>query len=129
MINFTYDAELVAEIREEFDNTLEGERLFFHKLWEMQLIPFDVRETISDSMTQFGFLGDGDLIGRYVKVGSVPAVPTEDRTWDFSNSVGLVVGDCNGRIVVRIENLYFGWLEPGQYEFADNFVQGPHTLQ
>lgn len=129
MINYTYDADLVAELREQFDNTSEGERLFFHKLWEMQIIPFDVREAIADSVTQFGFLGNGELIGRHARVGAVPIVSTSDGDYDFSNSVGRVVGDCNGRIVVNFANLYFGWLEPGQYELTHHFIEGTYTLQ
>ncbi len=124
-----YDAELVAEIRQEFDDTLEGERLFYHKLWEMQLIPFDMVENISENVLHFGFLGVGDLIGRYVRVGAVPIVKTDAGDYDFSNSVGVVVGDASGRVVVRIENLFFGWLDPHLYEFADNYVIGTNTLQ
>lgn len=117
-MNSAAQEEQIEIIKRDYDDSEMGKFNFFQKLSELNIIPFDVQESISDNIIDFGYLGTGELVGTYVQVKSVPTF----QKYDLSNSIGLVIGDFAGRIVVLLEDqYYFGWLEPNAYIIVNNY--------
>lgn len=83
-------------------------------------VPFDVQCSLSDSLLDFGILGNGKYIGEYAIFRG--PVLTDHETGDklkLAGKAGLVVGHLFGRIIIDSDQGFLGWLNPDEFEIID----------
>jgi hypothetical protein len=84
-------------------------------------LPFDLHNIIDTNPYVFGDLGDGQLVGEFVRYrgGLVRNLEGEEVVSDAG--IGVVVGDAFGRVVIGFETdpmkiTYLGWVNPEDFE-------------
>lgn len=108
----------IENILEDYKDNPLG---FSRRLIELELIPFDITDSIIDDLFQYGFLGVGGLIGKEVLVTRIQTFEISGITYDFNNWPGIIVGDLFGRYIISIENFYYGWVDSTTFKFMDNY--------
>jgi len=104
---------------EDYDD--EPELYPVEVLEQMGLIPFDVVCILSTEASLFGYMGEGELIGKYAQYIGAPLKQDDNTEVDLSGHVGFIVGHSHDRIVLDIvldpeEESYLGWLNPEDYK-------------
>lgn len=108
-------ADEIAETIKALGSMTEQERRnYYNQLIAMNVIPFDVSCSLAQDPTAFGYMGSGKLIsktvqftGKPLKMGRRIVVPT--------GTIGEVIGDDYGRIVMKTELGYLGWVTPDEF--------------
>lgn len=112
-----YDMKMIREIRKDFSDSIEGEIQFYQRLSEMEVIPFDVIESVTTDPICFGYLGSGSRLGTFVRLdGQNPLLVDADP-------IGIVVGDYHGRLVIDFNGLFFGWIDSNKVLPILNFYE------
>lgn len=116
----------------EFDWDALNLRLEKYKVLDRQIydeeLPssdnFDVYASISDSLLAFGISKDFSKSGWAVRyIGNIKITYPDGNIVDMSNTVGYIVAESNGRILMQTGIGYFGWLNPEDYvliNYVDN---------
>jgi hypothetical protein len=101
--------------------------------------PFDTQSCVALTATPFGYLGSGELIGRYVRIKNSEDIIMDFGIWNaelmpelqdlisnikLNGLIGCIVGHANSRVVVYTPQGYYGWLDDSQWEL----VHIHHTL-
>lgn len=93
-------------------------RAYYHTLISVNVIPFDISCSLAQDPIAFGFLGRGknitktaQFVGKPLKMGRRIVVP--------QGIIGEVVGDDHGRIVLKTELGYLGWIDPVEFRILD----------
>ena len=94
-------------------------------------VPFDVQSCLAISATPFGYLGTGDLIGKYVRIKNSENIVMDFADLDMTlltefrelvdnipmnGAIGRIVGDVYSRVLVFTPQGYYGWIGEDQYE-------------
>jgi hypothetical protein len=85
-------------------------------------VPWDVACTFSNAIDLFGYLGNGDRIGRYAQFIGPNLEDDEHDTGELDGmlyNVGLIVGDAYGRVVIEFDGGWLGWLTPEEFKLVD----------
>jgi hypothetical protein len=111
--------EEMMEIIKTLSNMTDVEkRNYYNQLIAMDIIPFDISCSLSQDPTAFGFMGSGERIS---KIAQFTGKPLKDgkRTVLPTGIIGEVVGDEHGRIVIKTELGYLGWVNPEEYRILE----------
>ncbi len=115
-------ADEISEIIKTLSMMNEKERRnYYDMLIAANVIPFDISCSLSSDIIAFGYMGKGKNISKIaqftgdpLKMGNQVIVP--------SGIIGEVVGDYHGRIVIKTELGYLGWIDPSEYRILDIHV-------
>jgi hypothetical protein len=108
-------AEEISETINTMRDMSEAERrAYYNQLVAANVIPFDISCSLAQDPIAFGYMGAGKNIrktaqftGKSLKMGKLIVVPR--------GVVGEVVGDDHGRIVLKTELGYLGWIDPSEF--------------
>lgn len=87
---------------------------------------FDIQCCLSITISPFGNLGDGPLIGRSAKfIGRDTFSPIINlpQAVDLYGICGNIIGDLGGRVIIETDYGFLGWLNPDQFELI--FIVNP----
>jgi hypothetical protein len=104
------------EAEPEFELEVEDHDELVEILGRNLMIPFDIACSFSTDIIVFGKLGYGNKIGQTAKYIGDTLQDDEGNDISFSNEVGTIVGDLNGRVVLEVESGFLGWLDPNDVE-------------
>jgi len=104
---------------DEYELHVESEEELFDILARNGFIPFDAQCVLTDDKTMFGSLGTGELIGRWAMYKGQPIknIDIDDQTYeiDYAGMVGCIIGDNYGRVVIDMDDIFLGWLNPEEF--------------
>lgn len=112
-------ADEISEIVKAMASMNEEERKsYYQTLIAVNVIPFDISCSLAQDPVAFGYLGRGGRINKTAQFTGEP-LKLGKRTIVPKGIVGEVVGDEHGRIVLKTELGYLGWIDPNEFRILD----------
>jgi hypothetical protein len=112
-------ADEISEILKAMASMDETERRnYYQTLIVINVIPFDISCSLAQDPVAFGYLGKGHHINKTAQFTGTP-LKSGRRTVVPRGIVGEVVGDDHGRIVLKTELGYLGWIDPTEFRILD----------